>query len=345
MGIRVKVGFKDGVGLQIGQNFPWGTFGVHGESGALGAHGRLRATPLATNCWPKAPRGGGGGRGSWRPRTRGVAPPRAAPLARLQRLSPSEPSSHQLTGLRSTLGTTVNNVHGHPSRHRGTRRQGTVGQVHRGPRGGSLVWAVPYLSNGMMRRVRRWASVLQKPDTLSPSDGIPMGFQAGLPAKQLRVPRVSVRVRARGPSLAGVVEGSLGSLPPRGVLREIPSACDPVLRSVQESLQVLAPSDEDPQPLRGCDLLYVRSEPVPRLHGFLRALFSFLPWLHRALSCGVLLLMPRLHLFVLRMFEDFRLKSAQEIIFDVLKDLTADSWEALLHLSTSPVPQVGMVEP
>ena len=31
------------------------------EHRALGAHGRLRATPLATNCWPKAPRGGGGG--------------------------------------------------------------------------------------------------------------------------------------------------------------------------------------------------------------------------------------------------------------------------------------------
>ena len=30
-------------------------------SGALGAHGGLRATPLATNCWPKAPGGGGGG--------------------------------------------------------------------------------------------------------------------------------------------------------------------------------------------------------------------------------------------------------------------------------------------
>ena len=42
---------------------PWGTFGVHGASGAFGTHGRLRATPLATNCWPKAPRGGGGGAG------------------------------------------------------------------------------------------------------------------------------------------------------------------------------------------------------------------------------------------------------------------------------------------
>ena len=79
MGFRVKVGFKDSVGLQIGQNFPSGTFGVHAASDALGAHGRRRATPLATNCWPKAPRGGGGGRGSWRPRTRGVAPPPRGP--------------------------------------------------------------------------------------------------------------------------------------------------------------------------------------------------------------------------------------------------------------------------
>ena len=61
MGVRVKVGFKDSVGVQIGQNFPEGTFGVHVASGALGTHGRRRATPLATNCWPKAPKGGGGG--------------------------------------------------------------------------------------------------------------------------------------------------------------------------------------------------------------------------------------------------------------------------------------------
>ena len=63
MGVRVKVGFKDSVGVQIGQNFPQGTFGVHGALGALGAHGRLGATPVATNGWPKAPWGGGGGAG------------------------------------------------------------------------------------------------------------------------------------------------------------------------------------------------------------------------------------------------------------------------------------------
>ena len=54
-------GFREG--RWVGGSFPQGTFGVHGASGAFGAHGRLRATPLATNCWPEAPRGGGGGAG------------------------------------------------------------------------------------------------------------------------------------------------------------------------------------------------------------------------------------------------------------------------------------------
>ena len=65
---QYSVLIKDSVGVQSGQNFPLGAFG---------AHGLLTAAPLATNCWPAAPRGGGGagGRGSWRPRTRGVPPP------------------------------------------------------------------------------------------------------------------------------------------------------------------------------------------------------------------------------------------------------------------------------
>ena len=87
---------------------------------------------------------------------------------------------------------------------------------------------------------------------------------------------------------------------------------------------------------------------MPQFVGFFSMFFSFLPWLHRALSCSVLLLMQHLHMFVLRMFvtcEDFRLKSAPDIIFDVLKGCTSDSWDALLLPSTSPVPQLGKVDP
>ena len=57
VGVRVKVGFKDSVGVPSGQNLTLGPFG---------AHGLLRAAPLATDCWLEAPRevwGGGGGQG------------------------------------------------------------------------------------------------------------------------------------------------------------------------------------------------------------------------------------------------------------------------------------------
>ena len=76
MGVRARVGFKDSVGVQSGQNFPSGAFGAQRVSDAFGAHRPLRAAPLVNNCWPE---GGGGGRGSWRPRTRGVAPPPPVP--------------------------------------------------------------------------------------------------------------------------------------------------------------------------------------------------------------------------------------------------------------------------
>ena len=121
-----------------------------------------------------------------------------------------------------------------------------------------------------------------------------------------------------------------------------------MLSSAQGSLQVITLADGGPRPLTRADLLYVRSEPVPLFVQFLQAFFTFLPWLHQTLSCGVLLLMKRLHLFVLRLFvtcEDYRLRSAPDITFNALSEFTAESWQALLHLSTSPVPQVGRVDP
>ena len=51
VGARVRLGFRDSAGVQSGQNFPLGGFG---------ARGLLRVAPLASNCWPEAPWGGGG---------------------------------------------------------------------------------------------------------------------------------------------------------------------------------------------------------------------------------------------------------------------------------------------
>ena len=141
----------------------------------------------------------------------------------------------------------------------------------------ALVWAVPYLSDGIMQRARRWAWLLRGPADLPPSNGILMGFHAGLPAKRLRIPKVSGRARAQGRGPVRGVAGSLGNSPPEGVIRGIPSACDPVPRSARGPLQVLAPSDQGLRPLRRCDRLYVRSELVPQLVGFL-SMFSLDGW-------------------------------------------------------------------
>ena len=76
----LSAGGGGGGEIRIGQNGPkcgeskGGAFCPHGASAAFGSHGLLKLVPLATNCWPKAPWGGRGRRGSLRPRTRGVAP-------------------------------------------------------------------------------------------------------------------------------------------------------------------------------------------------------------------------------------------------------------------------------
>ena len=78
-----------------------------------------------------------------------------------------------------------------------------------------MVWAVPYLSDGIMRRAQRWAWVLRGPADLPASDGILMGFQAGLPAKRLRIPKVRGRARAQGRGPVRKVAGLLEVRPQR----------------------------------------------------------------------------------------------------------------------------------
>ena len=62
----------------------------------------------------------------------------------------------------------------------------------------------------------------------------------------------------------------------------------------------------------------------------------------------MLLLIQRLHMCILRMFvtyDDFGLTLAPDVIFDVLEDFTSDSWDAWLHLSTSPMLELRKVDP
>ena len=57
VGDRVRVGFKDSVGVQSGQNFPLGGLGAHRASGA---HELLRVALWQLTVGRRPPRGGGG---------------------------------------------------------------------------------------------------------------------------------------------------------------------------------------------------------------------------------------------------------------------------------------------
>ena len=180
------------------------------------------------------------------------------PYPQPQRPSPSPQSSQQDTTPRPGSEESVRGVPRRLCRQGESVRQVELTAARRGSTRGSLVWAVPYLSEGIVWRAQRWACGVRGPADLTPSDGIRMGLPAGLPAKRLRIPKVSVKARAQWRGPVREVEGSLGSSPPEGAIRGIPSACDPVLRLARWSLQVLAPTDHGVRPLRRCDPPYVR---------------------------------------------------------------------------------------
>ena len=82
--------------------------------------------------------------------------------------------------------------------------------------------------------------------------------------------------------------------------------------------------------------------------GFASMFFVFLPWLHRALSCSMLLLMRRMHMFVLqKTCKTSKMISGAELSRKPSQatTITSDYWRVLLHPSTSPGPQLGTMDP
>ena len=158
----------------------------------------------------------------FRPRRPGVESPRRLPGVHRMPPQPQHPStspksSHHHPNPRPRLEESRRGVPGHLSRPRESVRQVQSTPAHQGSRGGSLFWAVPYLSDGIMQRARQWPWVLRGPADLPPRDGILMSFQAGLPAKRLPIPKASGRVQGTG---AGSGEGGGGvswKYAPRGI--------------------------------------------------------------------------------------------------------------------------------
>ena len=86
----------------------------------------------------------------------------------------------------------------------------------------------------------------------------------------------------------------------------------------------------------------------PLILEFLRACTPHLGWPSAELRCTPWILVKRLTLFVDRVFdtaEDFRLPVAPSTLIKAVHGLKCEDWRGLLHVTTSPTPCAGKVNP
>ena len=86
----------------------------------------------------------------------------------------------------------------------------------------------------------------------------------------------------------------------------------------------------------------VQEEP-PLFLEFMQALTPHLHWIAEREGCSLWMVVKRVDLWLNRVFdtaEDFRLRGALPALSGALRKLQPESWEACLHINTSPVPRV-----
>ena len=92
----------------------------------------------------------------------------------------------------------------------------------------------------------------------------------------------------------------------------------------------------------------MRGSDDPLFLEFLRACTPHLGWLSAELRCGPWILVKRLTLFVDGVFdtaEEFRLPTAASTLVKAVQGLKHGNWRGLLHVTTSPTPHAGKVNP
>ena len=85
----------------------------------------------------------------------------------------------------------------------------------------------------------------------------------------------------------------------------------------------------------------VREQP-PLFLEFMQALTPHFHWIAERERCGLWMVAKRVDLWLNRVFdtaEDFRLRGALPALLRALRTLHPDSWEACLHVNTSPIPR------
>ena len=86
----------------------------------------------------------------------------------------------------------------------------------------------------------------------------------------------------------------------------------------------------------------VREQP-PLFLEFMQALTPYFHWIAEREGCGLWMVVKRVDLWLNRVFdtaEDFRLRGALPALLGALRTLQPESWEACLHVNTSPIPRL-----
>ena len=297
-----------------------------------GAVSRGDAGQLCTLAGPPVAVGGGGGdRGrhtdrsmsiqTWTPTTT-AGVPEANHMAPSQSEAPGIPPGVDRPELPSSLGASVS---------RGSPRR-PLGLSERGPgRTQKLEWWAVSTAHTRGRVALRWSWVVRRPCDPEPPHAVKLG--------DLDWPSRSV---CRSPSAPSSGQAGMSRRRRRKARWRVPSwlqlsASRPRLRGGRSEWRLPPPLYKGPDRGRR-----VREQP-PLFLEFMQALTPHFHWIAEREGCSLWMVVKRVDLWLNRVFdtaEDFRLRGALPALLGALRKLQPESWEACLHVNTSPVPRV-----
>ena len=199
-----------------------------------------------------------------------------------------------------------------------------------------LEWWAVSTAHTRGRVALRWSWVVRRPCDPEPPHAVKLG--------DLVWPSRSVR---RSPSAPSSGQAGMSRRRRRKTRWRVPSWLQ--LRASRPRLGGGRSQWRHPPPLcKGPDRgRRVREQP-PLFLEFMRALTPHFHWIAERERCGLWMVAKRVDLWLNRVFdtaEDFRLRGALPALLRALRTLHPDSWEACLHVNTSPIPRfMGGVE-
>ena len=295
-----------------------------------GAVSRGDAGQLCTLAGPLVAVGGGGGAGrgrqpgpsmsipTWTPTTTARVP-EANPMAPSQSAAPGVPPGVDRPELPGSWDASVS---------RGPRGQPLVLSEEGPGRARKLEWWAVSTAHIRGRVALRWSWVVRRPCDPEPPHAVKLG--------DLVWPSRSIRRHSSAPSSG---QAGMSRRRRRKARWRVPSWLQ--LSASRPRLGGGRAQWRRPPPLyKGPDRGRRVQEQAPLFLEFMQALTPHFHWIAERERCGLWMVAKRVDLWLNRVFdtaEDFRLRKALPALLSALRALHPDSWEACLHVNTSPI--------